>query len=129
MMAPPLADSPLLEPPFLAGAKPHADPGVQGRKARLRAVLEVLEPPFHHGVEAFDDGGEAVAIATPSELSDSVLEAHQAFLTRSQRLTLVVLAEEVEPFMVNVHYPRLFGMERETELGHLLPKLTERRTG
>ena len=104
-MTAPLADSPLLLPPFQDGAKPHPDPGVQGREGRLGALLEVFEPASHGEIEAFDDGGQAVTVPTPGEPSDSVLEAHQALLARSQRLSLEVVAEEVEALLVNVHHP------------------------
>ena len=116
-MTPPLSDSSLLLPPFQDGAKPHPDPGVQRRERLLAAVFEVLEPASQRGIEAFEDGRHAVAIATPSELSDSVLEARKALVARAPALSHQVVAEEIEPLPVSMHHPRLLGMEREAEIG------------
>ena len=80
MMTPPLADSPLLVTPEEDAAKPHPDPGVQGRECPLGAVFEVLEPASQHGVEAVDEGGQAVAVEPSRELADTVLERHEALL-------------------------------------------------
>ena len=112
-MAPPLADSPLLLACLQDGAEPHPDPRVQRREGRLAAVLEVLEPASQHGIEAFDDGGEAVAIATPGEPADSVLEALQALVARLSAPAFEAVAEEIEAILTDDDETFLFVLQGE----------------
>jgi len=110
-------------------AKPHANPQVQGRKGSLGTVFEVLEPASQRCVEAGDDRFPTAFVPTPRQPSDSVLEAHQALLALPLTVSLEVVAEEVEPLLVNPHHPRLLRMKCEPTLAHHLPETPERRVG
>src|SRR5947207_660543 len=102
-------------------SQPHSHPSIQRRERPSVSVFEVLKPTSQYGVEAVDDGLEAVAVVPLREAADVVLELREAFLSRPLLACFEVVAEEVETSgLAHVDQSGLLRTERQAAPGQLV---------
>src|SRR5687767_3976185 len=94
-------------------AKATPNPSIERPEGPDVAVLEVLEPSAHCGVESFDDGIDAVPGPPWRQRSNPVLELLEALVSGSFASQLEVIPEEVETtWQAGIHDARLLWVER-----------------
>src|SRR5450755_2452152 len=93
-------------------------------------MFEVVEPASYYGVEASDDGFQAVAVVALGETADVVFELREALGPWPLLSELEMVAEEIKSSgLSHIHDPCLVGMERQTSPSHRLVQQSERLAG
>src|SRR5207249_8901442 len=111
MIAPSAPTAPLLTLTQKA-AQPHPEPGIQIRKGRVIAVLEIAKPASGDRVDARDDDLQALPIAALGQDANFVPQLFQALRARPSKSALEVIPKKVEAAMFRgVYNLRLYRMQ------------------
>src|SRR5437867_11095073 len=98
MIAPSAPTAPLLTLTQKA-AQTHPEPGIQIRKGRVIAVLEIAKPASGDRVDARDDDLQALPIAALGQDANFVPQLFQALRARPSKSALEVIPKKVEAAM------------------------------